>query len=70
MDSGTFLKLLTSWQFLMICILVILLLPLIVFLGSRTARTGPRRRPAPAKKASPRPARQAKPAPEEGEEEE
>jgi hypothetical protein len=69
MDTGTFLKLLTSWQFLLVCALVVLLLPLVVFLGSRKSRSGPLRMPAPAKKA---PARRVRAAakPAEAEEEE
>ena len=70
MDSGTLIGLLTSWQFLFISACIILLLPLIVYVSSRTSRRGPRlARP----RGRAKPARQrARPSPagEEVEEEE
>ncbi len=70
MDSGTLIGLLTSWQFLFIAACMILLLPLIVYISSRSSRRGPRlsRPRGRARTARPR----AKPAPareEAGEEE-
>ncbi len=69
MNAGTLLRLVTSWQFLVVCLFVILLLPLVVALASRSARRIPRLRPFPRRKGTPRPPRRRKEEAAEGAEE-
>jgi hypothetical protein len=70
MDTGTFLRLLTSWQFLVVCLFVILLLPLVVYIASRSSGRGPRLRSLVGRGKAARPPRSRPPAAEEAKEEE
>jgi hypothetical protein len=70
MDTGTFLRLLTSWQFLVVCLFVVLLLPLVVYISSRSSGRGPRMRPFRGRAKTPRPVRRRPQAAEEPKEEE